>query len=70
MITEELHRQLLPYLRFRHLFRNVYGFDLEGERMVPLDAGFASVCTRALAELRQFLAWLRQAGDVLNRQGA
>ncbi len=52
VITEGLRRDLIPYLRFRHLFRNVYGFELEAERMAFLDQAFVSVCSRALTELR------------------
>jgi hypothetical protein len=32
VLDRETARQLDEYLRFRHLFRNVYGFDLEWER--------------------------------------
>ncbi len=32
VLDREMVRQLDEYLRFRHLFRNMYGFDLEWER--------------------------------------
>jgi hypothetical protein len=32
VLDRETARRLDEYLRFRHLFRNVYGFDLEWER--------------------------------------
>lgn len=32
VLDREMIRQLDEYLRFRHLFRNMYGFDLEWER--------------------------------------
>jgi hypothetical protein len=32
VLDRKTARQLDEYLRFRHLFRNVYGFDLEWER--------------------------------------
>lgn len=31
-LDHEMIQQLDEYLRFRHLFRNMYGFDLEWER--------------------------------------
>ena len=36
VIDEHLENQLEEYLRFRHLFRNIYGFDLKWERCQPL----------------------------------
>lgn len=36
VIDEMLENQLEEYLRFRHLFRNIYGFDLKWERCQPL----------------------------------
>jgi len=36
VIDETLEDQLEEYLRFRHLFRNIYGFDLKWERCQPL----------------------------------
>ena len=32
VLDHQLARRLDEYLRFRHLFRNIYGFDLEWER--------------------------------------
>ena len=32
VLDHEMVRQLDEYVRFRHLFRNMYGFDLEWER--------------------------------------
>lgn len=29
VISEELEKMLIEYLRFRHVFRNIYGFSLE-----------------------------------------
>jgi hypothetical protein len=36
LLTEELHDALLDYLRFRHVFRNAYSFDLDWRKMSPL----------------------------------
>ena len=36
VIDEPLERNLEEYLRFRHLFRNIYGFELRWERCQPL----------------------------------
>jgi hypothetical protein len=36
LLPEELHDALLDYLRFRHVFRNAYSFDLDWRKMSPL----------------------------------
>ncbi len=36
VIDEKLEIDLEEYLRFRHLFRNIYGFELKWERCQPL----------------------------------
>lgn len=36
LLTNELHDALLEYLRFRHVFRNAYSFDLDWQKMSPL----------------------------------
>jgi hypothetical protein len=36
LLSEELHDELLEFLRFRHVFRNAYSFDLDWQKMSPL----------------------------------
>jgi len=36
LLTEELHDTLNEYLRFRHVFRSAYTFDLDWQKMSPL----------------------------------
>jgi len=36
VISEELEKMLIEYLRFRHVFRNIYGFSLEWRFMEGL----------------------------------
>jgi hypothetical protein len=36
LLSEELHDALHEYLRFRHVFRNAYSFDLDWRKMSPL----------------------------------
>ena len=36
LLSEELHDILNEYLRFRHVFRNAYSFDLDWRKMSPL----------------------------------
>ena len=36
LLFEELHDTLNQHLRFRHVFRNAYSFDLDWRKMAPL----------------------------------
>lgn len=36
VISKELAAELDEYLSFRHLFRNIYGFELESKRLENL----------------------------------
>lgn len=36
VISEDLEKMLIEYLRFRHVFRNIYGFSLEWRFMAVL----------------------------------
>jgi hypothetical protein len=36
VLPASLHDLLLDYLRFRHVFRNAYSFDLDWQKMSPL----------------------------------
>ena len=36
LLSEELYETLNEYLRFRHVFRNAYSFDLDWQKMSPL----------------------------------
>jgi hypothetical protein len=36
LLSEQLHDILNEYLRFRHVFRNAYSFDLDWRKMAPL----------------------------------
>ncbi|MEO8179073.1 MAG: hypothetical protein ABI895_09590 [Deltaproteobacteria bacterium] len=62
VLTRSTVRLLEEFLRFRHLFRNVYGFELEWERLKPLlsrmPTSWAALCT----DLAVFLAFLDAGG--------
>ena len=36
LLSAERHDTLLDYLRFRHVFRNAYSFDLDWQKLSPL----------------------------------
>ena len=57
VIEPDLARELGDYLRFRHVFRNVYGSLLEAERMHPLEERLPDVLAGFRTQIRAFLAW-------------
>ena len=54
-------RQLDEYLRFRHLFRNMYGFDLEWERCDKLLVDMPETFARLEEQVTAFLEFLESA---------
>lgn len=54
VISPELAETLRDYLRFRHLFRNVYGFDLRWEKFRELADGMSDMLTRFQKEMDVF----------------
>jgi hypothetical protein len=43
IISEEVYKGLIPYLGFRHVVRNAYGYDLDLERVNKLAVNVSSV---------------------------
>ena len=46
------------FLRFRHVFRSIYGFVLEADRMRPLEDALPGVLGRFVTQIRTFNAWM------------
>jgi hypothetical protein len=55
VISEDLAAELDDYLSFRHIFRNIYGFELKGERLDRLVEKFDRTSNTFEREIRQFL---------------
>ena len=56
-LSVELHNDLLEFLRFRHVFRTAYSFDLQWQKMSPL----VLRCEATLAQFERDLDYLLQA---------
>jgi len=61
VLDPETARQLDEYLRFRHLFRNMYGFDLEWERCAGLLQDLPETYKRLEKQIHAFLDFLTQS---------
>jgi hypothetical protein len=59
VLNHQLARRLDEYLRFRHLFRNIYGFDLEWERCRELLDDLAVTFELLSQQLAAFDLFLR-----------
>ena len=59
VISDELAADLDEFLAFRHLFRNIYGFELKGGRIDYLAEKFQDVAAKFGKEIRGFLDLVR-----------
>jgi len=65
VIDKNLESELEEYLRFRHLFRNIYGFDLKWKRFQPLVKKMGKILQeleRQIKNFEDFLASINQIG--------
>lgn len=60
VISEELAAELDDYLSFRHVFRNIYGFELKGDRINYLAGRFDKIADRFISEIKTFLIFLNK----------
>lgn len=58
LIRKETARLLDEFLRFRHLFRNLYGFELEWPRVRELLTRLPAVWSEVDTDLERFLEFL------------
>lgn len=63
VIGEKLKERLGEYLRFRHLFRNIYGFELRWERCKALGMMMGEILKIFKSEIREFLGFIDSIKD-------
>ena len=63
VISDELAADLDEFLAFRHLFRNIYGYELKGGRIGFLAGRLEEVAGKFKKEVREFVAILKQELD-------
>lgn len=59
VLAAETARQLEEYLAFRHVVRNLYGYELDPERIERLLRHYHPVWQRVEADIQRFASWLR-----------
>lgn len=62
VIEKDLKRKLYEYLRFRHVFRNVYGFDLKWEKMRHLVIELEEIFNELESSIEKFLDFILKLG--------
>ncbi len=60
VISDELAADLEEFMAFRHLFRNIYGFELKGGRIDYLVEKFEGVAGSFRKEIAGFLALIKK----------
>ena len=66
LISTQTAQYLQKYLAFRHVVRNIYGYELEAERVAKLIEEYSYVWQQFEAEIRQFIEWLRSTAKQLD----
>lgn len=59
VISQKTAKRLEEYLAFRHVVRNIYGYELEPRRIALLIEKSKSVFEQFQTEIRQFIVWLQ-----------
>ena len=57
--TKETRKDLEELLRFRHVVRNIYGFELDADRIDNLIDLTAGIFPRFTKEIEKFVAFLK-----------
>ena len=63
LLTRETAKKLEEYLAFRHVVRNIYGFELVAQRVEGLVQGYYLVWQQFGHDVQEFLHWLRTLAD-------
>ncbi|MBW2039979.1 MAG: hypothetical protein JRI46_10400 [Deltaproteobacteria bacterium] len=63
VITSEIMSTLKEYMRFRHLFRHIYGFELKWERFKDLFLRIEDTFKELTSEIEKFLKKLQHGSS-------
>lgn len=63
LIDNHLRDELYDYLRFRHIFRHVYGFGLEWDKMSQLVEKIDKIYKEFNSQINDFLSFLNKIDE-------
>lgn len=67
VISPETAERLNEFLEFRHVVRNIYGFELKMDRVDLLLAQYPTAWSGVEAEMSTFVDWLRELAITLEQ---
>jgi hypothetical protein len=59
VLTPTTASSLREFLGFRHIVRNLYGFELDPERVAALVRGYPAVWSEVKKDMEAFVSWLK-----------
>lgn len=62
VLSPELADRLTDYLRFRHVVRNIYGFELHEDKIEPLVRELPGVSRELQDQMKELLSYLEELG--------
>lgn len=65
VLQVETAKSLREYLGFRHVVRNIYGFELDLERLEILLVRYGEVWQQVESDLKVFMDWLNQLAEAM-----
>lgn len=65
VLAPELAEQLTELFRFRHVVRNIYGFELHEEKLEPLVREIDGLWRELQAQIEEFISYLEELGQDL-----
>lgn len=68
LLTQNTVTSLREYLAFRHVVRNIYGFELDDERIQRLVQRYPQVWSQLEFDILNFISWLNALADELADQ--
>jgi len=68
-ISEDTYKLLSDFLNFRHKFRNIYGFDLEFEKVAEIEKKFSEAHEKFRADIEAFLVFVENLAQTRQTQG-
>jgi len=63
VIEEKNYRILLKYLKFRHVVRSIYGFEIDPERLMPLLKETPYLISIFTRDIREFIKFLKAMAE-------
>ncbi|BAG01285.1 conserved hypothetical protein [Microcystis aeruginosa PCC 9809] len=66
VLREDTVHKLNEYLSFRHVVRNIYGFELEKQKLENLVNNYYNTWRQVQEDINSFILWLKTTADSLN----